>query len=66
MKNSIIYTDFNSAIHYIQNFNRKKYKHIIFKNQSIILNNNPLQWIPAHKNMKGNEVADLEQKHLTI
>ncbi|XP_063601635.1 uncharacterized protein LOC134777703 [Penaeus indicus] len=67
IKNSVIYTD-SKSVHSIQNTNPKKYKNIIFEIHSIILSlmenkhKIMIQWIPAHKNIKGNEIADLAAK----
>ncbi|XP_042888110.1 uncharacterized protein LOC122263640 [Penaeus japonicus] len=65
---TVILTDSKSAIQLIANPKPKKYKGITFDIQNLILTLTKhksiikIQHIPAHKNIKGNEIVDLAAK----
>ncbi|XP_047491583.1 uncharacterized protein LOC125040863 [Penaeus chinensis] len=65
---SVIFSDSKSALQLISNLKPKNYKHIIFEIQAMIysLTNQKqtitIQWIPSHKNIRGNEIADQAAK----
>lgn len=68
IKETVIFTDSKSALLLLQNQKPKTNKHLIYEIQTLIktltIQNHKiiLHWIPAHKGIKGNEIADLAAK----
>ena len=65
----VIFTDSLTALHLILDLNKKSHKKITSRIHRLIFNikntgsNITLQWIPSHKGIHGNEVADQVSKH---
>ena len=63
-KSPVIFTDSHTALRLIMNINKPSYKSIISKLHQLIMNikimwkNIVLQWIPPHKGLRGNNIAD--------
>lgn len=68
LSKSVIFTDSKSALQLISNPKPKNSKSMTFEIQELIytmVNQNQiimLQWIPSHKNIKGNEIVDQAAK----
>ena len=63
----VIYTDSQSGIYLLQNTRPRTNIHLVFDIQSLMLELNYrfpvlIQFIPGHKNIQGNEMADLAAK----
>lgn len=60
----VIFSDSQSGIHLLQNKRPKTNIHMVYKIQSLLIELNrryptKIQFIPGHKNIEGNELADL-------